>query len=996
MSRRPHEPDEPARLPSKKPDAIGMRPPSLTDVHDESATGVDKKTATRELAEVKARTMYRMVFDTGKQKVLYMSNLQAALVADDDASLGKMLSDGFEIPEPRCVINLLPGTLEIGLKELRSAALSHIDRFMADVLLPLAQQNNAVILVSAFPNMCSLSASLTRMASVCKARWDGGQRPFTIISCGIHISHCYENPSVEGSEWWDVANKVPAWRDRLQHLLAYASGVNAQRTDDGKYLSWLEQWDLDPYATHLLIVDAIADIESTADQSFEELGRQLGSFPACTGSKGIYVHLMTQMLRYLADRVPAISLKTGISGKEQMIASTLATGMSGAIDSVEAGIPLLLLDVFERPEPPPQLTPAEPGPDGGDARRAALIAWARTACMAPGKSATEEPLLPPPPPPLVELRRPARDEGEAVEGEEGEEANAAQPPADAADEHAEQLALLDASALAEKKQPDTNVLNDVSLVAWLHCVLFGDGHARRVTGRQGTERGAKPELLYQAIRRAEQGLSKEGPAGVPPATPQQVQQVADWLPELVLQPREKERDEKAASTGATTGRGVESTLAFAYRTRLRMLLGSRKCHGVSLLAESKDLDGYVRMLCRSDRLPIENSLQGLRLLRRAWDEHDVATHLAQRYKLWAKALFCLNLLLGLAILVLSAIAPDVCDDGDAAAVAEISELSPDETRTATSCRLVELVFVLSVVASFVISFDGYMDAQAKWRQLRAAAGTLQSMIWCYRGRVAPFDLGGAANLESEQPERAFNGVLTTWRQELIGSQLSATTFKRKHQPRVYRHFQREEAGGGGRKNARSASEQGRKNARSASEKGHAIDDHFSPVRPHEYIELRLTPALRFYQGRIPSKNWQRYVFKLMLLLATVAAALLSRYGETTYVTVVMACSGTVATLSEFQDATRKLERYSRAIGAIENLLTWWDSINPIEQASRANVSYLLREGEAIIANERLAWISTAMKPKAGAQAEEDEAVDEVAVSNKRAAGTKVNPARVRV
>ena len=299
--------------------------------------------------------------------------------------------------------------------------------------------------------------------------------------------------------------------------------------------------------------------------------------------------------------------------------------------------------------------------------------------------------------------------------------------------------------------------------------------------------------------------------------------------------------------------------------------------------------------------------------------------------------------------------------------------------------LVELVFVLSVVASFVISFDGYMDAQAKWRQLRAAAGTLQSMIWCYRGRVAPFDLGGAANLESEQPERAFNGVLTTWRQELVGSQLSATTFKRKHQPRVYRHFQREEAGGGGRKNARSASEQ-----------GDASDDHFSPVRPHEYIELRLTPALRFYQGRIPSKNWQRYVFKLMLLLATVAAALLSRYGETTYVTVVMACSGTVATLSEFQDATRKLERYSRAIGAIENLLTWWDSINPIEQASRANVSYLLREGEAIIANERLAWISTAMKPKAGAQAEEDEAVDEVAVSNKRAAGTKVNPARVRV
>ena len=936
------------------------------DVHEESATNVTKKTATRELAEVKARTMYRMVFDTGTQKVLYMSNLQAALVADDDASVGKMLSDGFEIPEPRCVINLLPGTLEIGLKELRSASLSHIDRFMADVLLPLAQQNNAVILVSAFPNICCLSASLTRMASVSKARWDGGQRPFTIISCGVHISHCYEDPNSEGREWWNVANKVPGWRERLPHLVTYASGANARCADQGRTpLYETQTWDLDPYATHLLIVDAITDIEPTAGESFEALGRQLGSFPVRTGGKGIYVRLMTQVLRYLADRVPAISLKTGLAAKELMIASTAATGMSGAIDSVEAGIPLLLLDVFERPEPPPLLAPAKPGPDGEDARRAALIAWART--TAADEPATDEPPppLPPPPPPLG-----TRDEGEVVEGEEGEEANAAQPPAG---EHAEQAALL------ERKQPKANVLNDASFVAWLHCILFGDGHARKVTGRQGTERGGAPERLYQAIDRAVQGLAKEGPAGVPPATPQQVQQVADWLPELVLQPEEKEHDEKATSTGATTGRGVESTLAFAYRTRLRMLLGSRKCHGVSLLAESKDLDTYVRMLCRSDRLPLENSLQGLRLLRRAWDEHDVATHLAQRYKLWAKALFCLNLLLGLAIVVLSTIAPEVCDDGDAAAaaVAEISELSSGETGTAMSCGLVEVVFVLSVVASFVISFDGYMDAQAKWRQLRSAAGTLQSMIWCYRGRVAPFDLGGAGNLESEQPERAFNGVLTTWRQELIGSQLSATTFKRNYPPRVYRHFQREEAGGGGKKS-----------------QGHASDDHFSPVRPHEYIEQRLMPALRFYQARIPSKNRQRYAFKLLLLLATVAAALLSRYGETMYVTVVMACSGTVATLSEFQDATRKLERYSRAIGAIENLLTWWDSINPIEQASRANVSYLLREGEAIIANERLAWISTAMKPKAGAQAQEDEAADEAAASkgNKWAAGTKVNPA----
>lgn len=135
--------------------------------------------------------------------------------------------------------------------------------------------------------------------------------------------------------------------------------------------------------------------------------------------------------------------------------------------------------------------------------------------------------------------------------------------------------------------------------------------------------------------------------------------------------------------------------------------------------------------------------------------------------------------------------------------------------------------------------------------------------------------------------------------------------------------------------------------------------------------MRLRAQMQFYQRRIPGKHQQRYVFKLATLLATVAAAILSRYQLMHWVTIVAAFSTAVATLAEFQDATRKLERYSRAIAAMENLLTFWESMSPIEQASRANVSYLFTEGESIIANERLAWISTAMK-KSKQKEEEDE------------------------
>ena len=63
------------------------------------------------------------------------------------------------------------------------------------------------------------------------------------------------------------------------------------------------------------------------------------------------------------------------------------------------------------------------------------------------------------------------------------------------------------------------------------------------------------------------------------------------------------------------------------------------------------------------------------------------------------------------------------------------------------------------------------------------------------------------------------------------------------------------------------------------------------------------------------------------------------YGEPFY----QADYGRVA--QTFTDATRKLERYTRACAAIENLLTFWESMNAIEQASRHNVSYLITEGE---------------------------------------------------
>jgi len=62
-----------------------------------------------------------------------------------------------------------------------------------------------------------------------------------------------------------------------------------------------------------------------------------------------------------------------------------------------------------------------------------------------------------------------------------------------------------------------------------------------------------------------------------------------------------------------------------------------------------------------------------------------------------------------------------------------------------------------------------------------------------------------------------------------------------------------------------------------------------------------------------------------------------------------------------------LRRYTRAIAAIENLLSQWRAKGPVERASVTAIADLVLTGESIIANERLAWTSTATARDEGAK-----------------------------
>ena len=62
-------------------------------------------------------------------------------------------------------------------------------------------------------------------------------------------------------------------------------------------------------------------------------------------------------------------------------------------------------------------------------------------------------------------------------------------------------------------------------------------------------------------------------------------------------------------------------------------------------------------------------------------------------------------------------------------------------------------------------------------------------------------------------------------------------------------------------------------------------------------------------------------------------------------------------------------RYSRAITAIEDLLTTWDSMSYVQKASPTEIARLVFGGEAIINDERLAWQRTGIRKDSGVEVE---------------------------
>ena len=300
-----------------------------------------------DIAFIKAKTMFGIVDEVydergGGQRVLFLSSRQTSLIASDMTAIRRMLFDGFEAPRPGLVIQLLfsPGFTSPGPTDMAMYKTSEkLDHFMSEVLIPLAAENHAIVFVNA-ERTCGLSESFIRVAALMRSKW-GDRLPFTIISIVLDTYELYTNPN-KAAHWRRLRDASRAWSARNSHLRKLVNAdIAAARAAGNERGVPASSADLNPNGGNFLVFD-----RSTAS---EWAGTSTETANA----------LVDAMRTYLTDDangfgLPSIALKAGEAaflGLENTAATPnqYASSLQPALDVLQGGTPLLLIDGFPRP-----------------------------------------------------------------------------------------------------------------------------------------------------------------------------------------------------------------------------------------------------------------------------------------------------------------------------------------------------------------------------------------------------------------------------------------------------------------------------------------------------------------------------------------------------------------------------------------------------------------------------------------------------------------------
>ena len=98
------------------------------------------------------------------------------------------------------------------------------------------------------------------------------------------------------------------------------------------------------------------------------------------------------------------------------------------------------------------------------------------------------------------------------------------------------------------------------------------------------------------------------------------------------------------------------------------------------------------------------------------------------------------------------------------------------------------------------------------------------------------------------------------------------------------------------------------------------------------------------------------------MIGSVTGTLIYFLGFAPKVAIISAVTAAISVWMEFHSTSQKLKRYNETILGLKNVLLWWDSLNSVEKANPLNIDKLVEMAEALINQERGAWLSATAPP----------------------------------
>jgi len=444
------------------------------------------------------------------------------------------------------------------------------------------------------------------------------------------------------------------------------------------------------------------------------------------------------------------------------------------------------------------------------------------------------------------------------------------------------------------------------------------------------------------------------------------------------------------------------------------VLKSDKFYGIGLLKSGAAV-GRVTSLRKivggTGRTPRQETLAAMTMLQQAWDIVDLSHSQASVYKFLTKLMFAMQLLLGIAAVMVTIVSAKSEHEEDFKAA----------------------ILAITVAATLVTGLTAFFNPQARWKELRCIATSLQSTIYQFRTRTANF-AGGTPTDDSSPVKQFYEEILTaqlalyqgadlaqdrvtaTLRHREVGfwntgnvfgwvihwctapplptghrvpvshrkavngwPHLTPAGIKRRNvelrtKERLEKHLKDGILGGQGETHLQDPEADIEKLAAQAKPLDNWDDCH-SPLKPSNYVTARLKPMVQFYEARQPRVYRKQTRIKVLLLLITAASTVLSVYLMFAAVAALTVFAAALVSWAEFNGLENKVARYNHTMFVLNDLILWWDSLNYVDQSTAANLDKLVGEGERAMNAELTTWraavTATATRMAAGSTEQEE-------------------------